>query len=253
MLSFCKWDILEKPTFIGIQNYVSLLQDPAFWDSLAFTLKFVLITVPLNVLLALVSAILLNDVFPLRGIFRSIIFFPAFTSMVAIGMLWKYMYSTDYGIINYFLSLIGATPKGWLSESSLAPWSVFLTSVWYGYGWNMVIFLAGLQGIPRVYYEAAEIDGVSTWQKFRFITLPLLSPITFFVVTMALIYAFRTFDLIYAMTQGGPGRSTLSLMMYFYKQAFTSFQMGRACAISFIMFIVILVVTILQFRFSKRE
>ncbi|MBC7217198.1 MAG: sugar ABC transporter permease [Candidatus Caldatribacterium sp.] len=252
ILGLCKWDVLEVPVFVGFRNYSEILQDPAFWDALSFTFRFVLVTVPLNLLLALVSALLLNGDFPLKGFFRSLIFFPAFTSLVAIGMVWRYMYSTDYGIANYFLTLLGLTPKGWLSDLRLAPWSTFLVAIWYGYGWNTVIFLAGLQGIPREYHEAAAIDGATEWQRLRFITLPLLWPVTFFVLTMALIYAFRTFDLVYVLTQGGPGRATLIYMMYFYKVAFVAFQMGKACASAFILFLIILVITLLQFRFIGR-
>lgn len=253
VLGFSKWDVLEEPIFVGLQNYVSLFEDPAFLDSLKFTFRFVVVTVPINILLALLSALILNQEFFLRDFFRSIIFFPAFTSMVAIGMIWKYMYATDYGIINYILSLFGIAPKGWLSDINLAPWSIFLVSIWYGYGWNMVIFLAGLQGIPRIYQEAAMIDGATSWQRFRHITLPLLRPTTFFVIVTALIYAFRSFDLVYVTTQGGPGRSTQILMMYFYKLAFTNFEMGKACAVASLLFLIVLFVTILQFRaFGER-
>lgn len=253
VLGFTEWDVLEKPVFIGFENYIDLFEDPAFWESLKFTFRFVLVTVPLNILLALISALLLNKAFPLRGFFRSIIFFPAFTSMVAIGMVWKYMYSTDYGIINYLLSFLGITSKGWLSDIHLAPWSIFLVSIWFGYGWNMVIFLSGLQGIPNIYQEAAMIDGATNWQRLKYITLPILKPVTFFAITMALIHAFRTFDLIYVTTQGGPGRSTLIFMMFFYKLAFTTFKMGKACASAFFLFLIVLVVTILQFKIFKEK
>ena len=252
-MSLCEWDIIGTPRFIGLRNYATTLSDMTFRHALLVTFLFVGVTVPVNVTLALLTAILLNGRLALRNLFRSIIFFPAFTSMVAIGMLWKYMYSTDYGIINYIITLFGGHPKDWLANPAWAPWSLMLTSVWYGFGWNMVIFLAGLQNIPDQYYEAAAIDGASKWAAFRFITLPLLKPISLFVVVMAVIYAFRMFDLVYVMTMGGPGTSTMVLMMYFYRQAFIMLRMGQGSAVALILFVVVFFFTVLQLRFFKGE
>jgi multiple sugar transport system permease protein len=252
-LSFYKWEIISEPVYNGIENYRDTFSDFKFRNSMLVTLQYVFVSVPLTIILALLTALLLNSKIRLRNLFRSLIFFPAFTSLVAIGMIWKYMYSTDYGILNYFISLFGGRPVGWLSNPSMALWSLILVTVWHGLGWNMVIFLAGLQNIPEVYFEAAKIDGASGLKRFWFITLPLLKPITTFAVVVAVIYAFRSFDFVYVTTQGGPGISTSLLMWYFYRQGFIMYRMGQATAIALILFLVILILTLVQLRLFRGE
>jgi multiple sugar transport system permease protein len=252
-LSFYKWEIISEPVYNGIENYRDTFSDFKFRNSMLVTLQYVFVSVPLTIILALLTALLLNSKIRLRNLFRSLIFFPAFTSLVAIGMIWKYMYSTEYGILNYFISLFGGRPVGWLSNPSMALWSLILVTVWHGLGWNMVIFLAGLQNIPEVYFEAAKIDGASGLKRFWFITLPLLKPITTFAVVVAVIYAFRSFDFVYVTTQGGPGISTSLLMWYFYRQGFIMYRMGQATAIALILFLVILILTLVQLRLFRGE
>jgi len=206
-----------------------------------------------NVILSLLLALLLNSKIKFRNLPRLLVFFPALISMTVVGLLWRYMYSSEYGVINYILLLLGVEPKGWLSSSSLALFSVIVTSIWYGLGWNTLIYLAGLQSIPEVYYEAAKIDGATSWSLFKNITLPLIRPVTTLIVVMATIYGFRTFDLIFVMTRGGPGRSTLLIMMHFYNVAFVNHRFGKASAIAFILFTVIMFLSILQLRIREKE
>lgn len=252
-LSFYEWQIISEPVYTGLQNYRDTFTDFKFYQSLRVTFQYVLVAVPGTIVLALATALLLNTRFALRNLFRGVIFFPAFTSLVAIGMIWKYMYSTEYGIINHLLGLLGVGPVGWLSDPSIALWSLVLVTIWHGLGWNMVIFLAGLQNIPEVYYEAARIDGAGGWQRFRHITLPLLKPITLFVVVMAVIYTFRSFDFVYVTTKGGPGTSTSLLMWYFFRQGFIMYRMGQATAIALVIFVVVLFFTVLQLRLFRGE
>jgi multiple sugar transport system permease protein len=252
-LSFYKWEMISEPVYAGLQNYRDTFTDFKFYNSLRVTFQYVFVAVPGTIVLALLTALLLNTRMRLRNLFRSLIFFPAFTSLVAIGMIWKYMYSTDYGILNYFIGLLGGRPVGWLSDPGLALWSLILVTIWHGLGWNMVIFLAGLQNIPDVYYEAAKIDGAGGAQRLWYITLPLLKPITLFAVVMAVIYTFRSFDFVYVTTQGGPGTSTSLLMWYFYRQGFIMYRMGQATAIALILFVVVLFFTVLQLRLFRGE
>jgi len=252
-LSFYEWQIISEPVYTGLQNYRDTFSDFKFYQSLRVTFQYVLVAVPGTIVLALATALLLNTRLRLRNLFRGVIFFPAFTSLVAIGMIWKYMYSTEYGIINYLMGLLGIKPVGWLSDPSIALWSLILVTIWHGLGWNMVIFLAGLQNIPEVYYEAARIDGAGTWQRFRHITLPLLKPITLFVVVMAVIYTFRSFDFVFVTTKGGPGVSTSLLMWYFFRQGFIMYRMGQATAIALVIFVVVLFFTLLQLRLFRGE
>jgi multiple sugar transport system permease protein len=252
-LSFFEWQIISEPVYTGLQNYRDTFGDFKFWQSILVTLHYVFVSVPGTILLALFTALLLNTKLRLRNLFRSLIFFPAFTSLVAIGMIWRYMYSTDYGILNYLIGLLGGKPVGWLSDPSIALWSLILVTIWHGLGWNMVIFLAGLQNIPEGYYEAARIDGANGIQRFWYITLPLLKPITLFVVVMAVIYTFRSFDFVFVTTRGGPGTSTSLLMWYFYRQGFIMYRMGQATSIALILFLVVLMFTILELRLFRGE
>lgn len=253
-MSFQKWDILSTPKYIGFKNYIDILSSSDFWNSIILTFIFVFVTLPVNITLALLVAMFLNrkGLFG-RNIVRSLVFFPAITSVVAVGLIWKYMYSPEYGVINYFLSLLNKAPSPWLSDPNTALPSLMFILVWAGFGWNMVILLAALQDVPDVYYEAALIDGAGKWQLFRYITLPLIKPTILVVSVMTTIATFRGFDLIYISTQGGPGNATMLLMMYFYREAFVMFRMGKATAIGFIIFFIVLILTIIQLRLGKTE
>jgi len=253
-MSLYKWDILGTNKYVGIKNYIDLLSSSDFRGSLINTFVVVFITLPANIAIALLVAMFLNR----KGLYgrnigRGLVFFPAMTSVVAIGLIWKYMYSSEYGVFNYFLSLLNKAPSLWLSGPDTALPSLMLTMVWAGFGWNMVILLAALQNVPNVYYEAAVIDGAGKWQIFRYITLPLIKPIILVVVMMTTIYTFRSFDLVYVTTEGGPGSATMILMMYFYREAFEMFRMGKATAIGFVLFFIVLILTIIQLRIGKTE
>lgn len=252
IISFQSWDLLDVPRFVGTNNYSRLVGSPSFREVLYRTFEFVALTTPTNIVLALFLAIALNRNLPLKSFWRGLIFLPAVTSMVAIGRLWQYMYA-QYGVVNYALSVVGIEPVPWLSSTELALPSIVLVSIWYGVGWNVVLFLAGLQSVPAEYYEAAVIDGAGKWKCFSKITVPLLRPIILFVAIVTLITQFRVFDLVFVMTQGGPGTSTMVIMMYLYRQAFMMFEMGQAAAIAFFLLAIVLILSAVQMRLFRSE
>jgi multiple sugar transport system permease protein len=267
-LSFTRWRGLGEPQFLGLRNYIKILQTEEFWVALKNTTIYSFVTVPAGLVLALGSAILLNQKLRGRSFFRGVIFFPVLISMVVISLIWSWMFNEYYGIVNvaleslrarssvaaYLLALVGIKgPIGWLSNPATALWVIMVMSVWKGFGYGMVIYLAGLQGIPDEYYEASRIDGASRWGQFWHITLPLLNPTTMFVLVIAFIGSFQVFDQVYVMTRGGPGYATTVMVNYIYQEAFTRFQMGRACAVAYVLFVIILVFTLIQIKFfSKR-
>lgn len=250
-LSFVQWDLLSEIKWIGLGNYKELSSDPIFWKVMWNTVYYTLGTVPTGIIISLALAIALNQ--KLKGVklFRAVYFLPVISSTVAVGMIWQWLYNPEFGLVNYLLSLIGIPGPSWLTSTSWAMPAVILTSIWKGLGFNMLLFLAGLQGIPESYYEAAEIDGAGWWAKFRNVTLPLLSPTTFFVVVMSIINSFQVFDQIFVMTQGGPARCTSVLVHYLYQNAFEYFKMGYASAIAYVLFFIVFVLTMIQLRYSK--
>lgn len=252
-MSFHKWGMIGEPRFIGFKNYFQLLKDPIFWVSVKNTIVFSL-SVPLKVALALIFSIILNQKVKGLGFFRTAFFFPSVLSMVVVGVIWQWMFSPNYGFINYALSKIGLPKQNMLINPSYAIIVIIVVSVWKGLGNNMLIFLAGLQAIPKSVYEAADIDGASRWQKFWYITLPLLKPTTLFVLIITLIGSFKIFDLAYVITGGGPGNSTLFLVHYIYREAFQRFDMGYASAAAYIFFVILFILTIIQVRwFSNNQ
>jgi len=253
VLSTMKWDLLTPPSFIGIRNYTELFHDKILWISLKNTLLYVLFTIPSGIALALALAIALNN--KLRGValFRTAYFIPVVSSMVAVSIVWRWIFNPDFGLLNWFLGLFGVPAVDWLGNKSTALLSVAIVSVWKGLGWNMILFLAGLQSIPTHLYEAAEIDGANGWHKFAKITWPLLSPTTFLVVVMAIIDSFQVFDSVYQMTKGGPELSTTVYNFYLYNNAFRYFNMGYASAMAWILFVIIAFLTWLQFRFLNKR
>lgn len=254
-LSFCKWRILGKPEFIGLNNYISIFKDPVFWVSLKNTAYYSFVTVPAGLVLAMGSALLLNQQIKGRIFFRGVIFFPVTISMVVIAFIWGWMFSEHYGIINSLLLKFNILPRNWLDNPKTSLPIIMIMSVWKGFGYGMVIYLAALQNIPASYYEAATIDGANSIQKFRHITLPLLNPTTLFVLVVAFIGSFQVFDQVYILTQGGPGYSTTVLVSYIYDEAYGGkFRMGRACALSYILFLIVMVFTLFQmFMFKEKE
>ncbi len=251
-LSFTKWDLIGEIEWVGISNYLKVFNDPTIRESLLHTLHFIAGYLPSVMIISLGLAMLLNQ--KLKGvvIYRALYFIPVITSWVAVSMIWKWILNPEYGIINYLLSLIGLQGPGWLLDPNWAMTGVILTSVWKDIGFITVIYLAGLQEIPDYLYEAAEIDGVTLWQKFRHITWPMLSGTTFFVVTISLINSFQVFDQVWIMTEGGPAGATSVMVEQIYKNAFKYYKMGYASAISWVLFIIIFIFTFVQNRMQKK-
>jgi multiple sugar transport system permease protein len=251
-LSFTKGDYISTPRWVGLGNYVSLLDDKLFWKSMQNTLYYVAGVVPAGMVLSLLLALAMNQ--KLRGIviFRTVFFLPTITSSVAISLMWLWIYNPEFGALNFLLDQIGINGPAWLSTPEWAMPAVIIMAVWRGLGYSMLIYLAGLQGIPDTYYEAASIDGAGAWAKFWHITVPLLSPTTFMLLILSLIGAFQVFEYTYVMTGGGPVYSTLTLVLHVYNNAFRNFQMGYASALAYVLFFILLGLTIIQFRLQRR-
>ena len=251
VLSFSEWDLLSPMKFVGVSNYVNLASDETFWKVLWNTFYFTLGTVPIGIALSHLRAVALNH--KIRGVklFRAMYFLPVISSTVAVAIVWQWLYNPHFGLLNYILSLFGIEGPLWLTSTTWAMPAVIITSIWKGLGFNMLLFLAGLQGIDSQFYEAAKIDGANAVRQFFHITVPLLAPTTFFVTVMSIINSFQVFDQIHVMTQGGPARSTSVLVHYLYQNAFQYFKMGYASAIAYVLFIIVFVVTMLQFRRTK--
>lgn len=251
VLSFTRYDLLSNPTWIGLDNYQLLLDDELFWKSLRVTAAYSAISVPLILVLALGLATLLNQ--PFRGayFFRSVYYLPAVMSGVAVATLWRWIFNPEFGIINALLSKVGIDGPLWLLSERWALPALIITSFWT-FGSTMLIYLAGLQGIPADLYEAAEIDGAGRWKRFRHITIPLLSHVTFFNLVLGIIGALQVFTEAFVMTGGGPNNSTLLLSLYLYRNAFEYLKMGYASAIAWIMFLIVLVLTLFVFKSASR-
>jgi len=252
VLAFMDWKLVSMPRWIGIANYAHLFaEDKLFIVSLGNTLYYTLFSVPLGILASMMLAILVNQKVKGQNVFRTIYYLPSVTSGVAVALLWIWLFNPNFGLINYALSLIGIRGPNWLSDVHWAKPALVLMSLW-GVGGGMVIFLAGLQGMPEHLYEAAKIDGAGTWRLFRSITLPMLTPTIFFMLITRTIGSLQTFTNVYVMTNGGPGTSTLMYGLYLYQNAFTFLKMGYACALAWVLFAVILTLTWLQFRVASR-
>lgn len=248
LLSFTKYDMLSPPKFIGLQNYVDMIHDPIVWQVTINTIIYTAITVPIGMCISLILAVILDQRVAYRRFYRAVFFLPSVTSMVVVAIVWQWIYNPEYGLLNYFLSVFGIQGSKWLISSKTALFSLAIVGIWKRIGYDMLIFLSGLQGISSSYYEAATLDGASTFQKFRYVTLPLLSPTTLFVFVMAMISSFQVFDQVMLMTEGGPGRSSSVLVHYLYQNAFRYFKLGYACSIAYLLFGLVLVVTIFNMR-----
>ncbi len=253
-LSFMEWTSFTAPRWVGLENFQRMFQSDTFWVALRNTVAYALGHVPLTMALALVLAMLLNRKLKGIGFFRVAIFFPYITSLVAVAVVWNMLFSPDTGPINQLLNSIGiAETPGWTSSSDWAMPAVIITSVWRDMGYYMVLYLAGLQAIPSELYEAAEVDGASAWQRFWNVTIPSLRPTTFFVVVMLTVSSFKVFDLIVVMTNGGPGRSTTVLSQLIYQEGIGEGKFGYSSAISLVLFVIVLTVTVLQFKIQQRR
>jgi ABC-type sugar transport system permease subunit len=238
-LSFFDYNMLVKPQFIGWGNYQALLGDTLFWQSVRATLFYLLATYVPAIILALALAVALNREFKLRSVFRSLYFTPVVMSMVVVSVIWKLLFNYR-GLFNELLSHVDIGPITWLTSSKYAPWALAIMSIWKVFGYYMVIYLAGLQGIPTEIREAAHIDGANSWQTFKNITLPLIRPITVFVITMSVLTGMQEFTAQYVMTGGGPSGATRVLALMIYETGFNFMRMGKASAISVLLFIVLL-------------
>lgn len=250
-LSFTNWDGFKDFDFVGLENFVSQFKDEVFWIALKNTVLYMILYIPVGVTLSLLLALALNNIKG-KTIYRLIFFMPVVTSSVSVSVIWLWILNGDFGILNQFLGLFNIPNIHWLTDTRIVIFSIALVSVWWQVGYNMVIFLAGLQGISKTYYEAAEIDGASKFQQFINITLPLLSPTTFFVLIMAVIGSFQVFDIAFVMTNGGPAKASYTFVFHIYDTAFVKFRMGESSAAAVILFVIILFFTLLQFRFSRR-
>lgn len=274
LISFFDWGITGTGKFIGLANYAEMMKDKVFWQSLMNTVWLVVFVVPSSIVFPLIFAVLLNQIKYLKSFFRIIYFMPFVTSLVAVSIVWKIIFSEQAGLANSFLGWIGIEPQLWLAEHrgiftllfesvgitlpewmggpSLALFSIIIMTVWKGLGYNTIIYLAGLQNIPKDYYEAAEIDGAGKLKQFFRITVPLISPTTFYVLLMTTIVSFQAFAQVYLMTdKGGPLNTTKLIVYYIYEKGFDTLNMGYASAVALFLFLLILGLTILQRRLEK--
>lgn len=251
-LSFAAWDLLGAPRYVGLANYAGLAGDPLFYQVLAQTCAFAGLYVALDVVLALGLALALDQKVRALALFRTAFFLPVVTSMVAAAILWAWVYDPAHGALNALLALVGLPAARWLSDPHLALPALVVVSVWKHLGYDMLIFLAGLQAVPTHLLESASLDGAGPWQRFRHVTLPLLAPTLLLVGVMATIRAFQTFDSVYLMTEGGPHRTTTLLGFWLFQNAFTYFKLGKASAIAYVVFALLLGLSALQFALRRR-
>ncbi len=250
--SFTDWTGMSQAHWIGFENYIDLFQNKLFYSTLAITFIYMIGTVVLGYLASLSLALLINrSIFGIR-FFRTLFFAPVVTSGVAIGITWRWMLNTNFGVINSLLKSIGIMGTRWLGEPPIAMLSVIVVAVWKSMGYGMIILLAGLQGIPDSLYDSADIDGAGTFQKFLHITFPLLSPISFFVIVLSVIGAFKSFDIIFVMTQGGPGFATSVYVFRIWQEGFHFFRMGYASAMAWVLYIIVGVITVTQWKVSEK-
>ncbi len=249
LLSFTEYNIITDPKWIGLANYNELFQERLFWQALRVSAIYSVVSVPLGLALALGLAVLLNH--KMRGtmLFRSIYYLPTVISGVGVAMLWRWLFNAEFGIINELLGNVGIDGPAWLLDAKWALPALVITSMW-GIGGTTLIFLAGLQGIPQELYEAAEIDGAGRWSQFRSVTLPLLSNVTFFNLVLGIIGALQVFTDAFVITRGGPNHATLFLSVYLYQHAFQYLNMGYAAALAWVMFVIVMVLTLIVFKSS---
>jgi multiple sugar transport system permease protein len=251
-LSFTDWDALGKPNLVGLANFAALASDPTFYRALWNTVLYTLVSVPAGMVLSLALAMLLNRSLPGIGVFRTLFLIPVISSTVATALLWGLMLDPYIGLMNYLMQQVGLPPSGWLTDTRMALPSIIIMSVWKGLGYNMVLFLAGLQGISPELYEAARMDGAHRWDEFWHVTVPMLSPTTFFVLVITVISSFQVFDQTWVLTKGGPQDATITLVYYVYQTGFQQLRMGYASAIAYVLFFITLAVVMLQWVTQRR-
>jgi multiple sugar transport system permease protein len=250
VLSFMQWDLLSPPTWVGAANYRQLIADPLVWISLYNTAFFTGISVPLNLIVALGAAMLLNTNIKGQSLFRTAFYLPAVMPVVANAVLWYWILNPEIGLANSLLRLLGLPEQQWLFDAQMAKPTFILINLW-GIGNTMVIFLAGLQGIPQTLYDAAHVDGANWWQRFRVVTIPMLSPVILFNLIVGIIASFQIFTNAFLLTEGGPENATLFTVLYIYRLGFEQFQMGYASAVAWVLFSIIMIFSVLQLRLSR--
>jgi len=251
--SLCRYDVLRIPQFIGFGNYEKLIfEDPYFWISISNTLVYTVLRVPLCIIGSLLLAVLVNNA--VRGVkfFRTIYFIPSIVTGVVLSVVWLWMFNPQFGLINSFLAYMGIPGPLWLLDPNWSKPSMVLMSVWSIGGGRMLVFLAALQGVPKHLFEAVDIDGGGWWAKFKNITIPMLSPVIFLWSVLEIIFSLQVFVEAYIMTQGGPLNSTMFYNLYLYNKAFNDFEMGYASALAWLLLVISLIITVIQFRLSKR-
>jgi multiple sugar transport system permease protein len=252
VLSFVNWDLIQHPTWAGLSNYSTLVHDSLFWNGVRMTIYYTLVSVPISICLSLLLAVTVNTGLRERNLYRIAYFMPYVSMPVALALVWKWIYDPEFGLLDNALSMIGLPQPLWLNDPAWAMPALIIMAVWGSLGYNMIVFLAGLQSISAELYEAASIDGAGVVGRFWSITLPLISPATFFVLIISMINSFQVFDQVYIMTQGGPGDATRVLGLLIYDNAFQYFKMGYATALAWALFALILVVTLAQIIGQKR-
>jgi multiple sugar transport system permease protein len=253
-LSFQQWNMFSgESTFVGLDNYSRLFRSEEFWQVLKNTAIYTIGTIPLNMAFSLLIAYILNKKIAGKKFLRTAFFAPVIISPVAAALIWRWLYDPNFGLINYAIAIFGIGAVNWLNDPSAAMLALIIMGVWKTFGINMVLFSAGLQGIPDSYYEAAEIDGAGKFAKFWHITIPMLAPTTFFIMIMSMISSFQVFDIVYVLTSGGPLGSTKVLVFYVYEQAFKFFEMGYASAAAYVLFAILFILTMLQVKYMQKR
>lgn len=251
VLSFFEWNGFSLPQFVGLANFEWVLHDEDTFIAMKNTLTYAVIYVPCSIVLSLFLALLLNKAFG-RMFYRAVFFLPQVVTSVGIAVVWSWIYQPQFGILNMALKMIGIEGKEWLRDPRTAMGAVIIMSIWWGLGYNIVLFLAGLQNVPRTYMEAAMIDGATPRQAFFHITVPLISPTTLFVTITTMINAFQVFDQMFLLTAGGPAKRTYTMAIHVYQTAFKNFELGQASTVALIMFVVVVVVSAVQFKLSDK-
>ncbi|MGB8980988.1 MAG: sugar ABC transporter permease [Anaerolineales bacterium] len=252
-LAFTDWDLLSPPNFVGFQNFIDMFQDPILWISLGNSAKYALMMIPGSTAMALLLALALNREFVGIKFIRLFFMLPGVVSLVAVAMVWRWIYNEQYGLLNTLLGFFGLGPVGWLTNEATVLPAIVVMLIWAGMGFDAIIYMAALRNIPKHLYEAAELDGANSWQRFWKITIPLLTPVHFYNLIIGLIGSFQVFDVIYIMTEGGPGFASRVYAYHLYLQAFRRFNMGYAASMAWFLFLIIFVITLIQWRVLGRR
>lgn len=250
-ISFTKWDGINEQVFNGLDNYVKLFGDRSFWQSVGRTLLFAAVSVPGIYVVGLGLALLLDNPLRGRGIYRAIFYWPCMISSIVVGLSWRFLLGEDFGVVNYLLTRIGLEPVSWLTNANAAMGVVVFVTIWSMSGYYMVMFIAGLKAISPEYYEAASIDGATYWQSFRHITMPLLRPTSLLVLVLSLVAVIKTYPLVVSLTKGGPAGATKFIVQIIHETGFEKNQMGYASAMTMVLFVILAVLTLIQFRINR--